>query len=119
MVNKPTILTASRVRKRFEFAPLAWATVPFDVGGAALLTALFGLVWDVAYHVDHGRDVTLLNPPHVVILAGLAGLALAAGLAVLLATLTSVETGLRAGPLRVPYAAVPLCVMAAGALAGF
>src|SRR5215831_9229848 len=111
--------TSTRSGARLALEPLAWATVPFDFGGVALLTALFGLVWDVAYHVDHGRDVTLLNPPHVVILAGLAGLALAAGLAVLLATLTPAETGLRAGPLRVPYAAVPLCVMAAGALAGF
>jgi len=93
--------------------------VAHDVGGLALLTALFGLVWDVAYHVDHGRDVTLLNPPHAVILIGLAGLAVAAGLSVLLATLAGVGTGLRVGPLRVPFVAVPLCAMAAGALAGF
>src|SRR5215472_12683061 len=119
MVNKPTILTASRVRKRFEFAPLAWATVPYDVGGVALLTALLGLVWDVAYHVDHGRDVTLLNPPHVVILLGLAGIGLAAGLTVLLATLARARTGVRVGPLRVPFSALPLGAMAAGALAGF
>jgi len=119
MVNKPRIMTAARARKRLDVAPLAWATVPYDVGGVALLTALFGLVWDVAYHVDHGRDVTLLNPPHVVILIGLAGLAAAGGLAVVLATLSRANTGLRLGPVRVPFAAVPLCVMAAGALAGF
>src|SRR5215470_13697201 len=119
MVNKPTILTAARAPKRLEVATLAWATVPYDVGGPALLTALFGLVWDVAYHVDHGRDVTLLNAPHVVILVGLAGLAAAAGLAVVLATLSRAGTGLRLGPVRVPFAAVPLCAMAVGALAGF
>jgi hypothetical protein len=119
MVNRHPVLTTTSVRARLELAPLAWASVPHDVGGVALLTALFGLVWDVAYHVDHGRDVTLLNPPHLVILTGLAGLALAAGLAVLLASLTRAETGLRLGPLRVPFAALPLCAMAAGALAGF
>jgi hypothetical protein len=97
----------------------AWAAVPFDLGGAALLVALFGLMWDVAYHVDHGRDVTLLNPPHLVILVGLAGIGLAAALAVLLATLAAAPTGVRLGPLRVPYAALPLGAMAAGALAGF
>jgi hypothetical protein len=119
LVNKPAILTAQHPFARLALAPLAWATVPFDMGGTALLIALFGLVWDVAYHVDHGRDVTLLNPPHLVILAGLAGLALAGGLAVLLATVSLAETGVRLGRLRVPYAAVPLCAMAAGALAGF
>jgi hypothetical protein len=98
---------------------LAWATVPAPVGGISLLIALTGLVWDVAYHVDHGRDVTLLNPPHAVILAGLAGIAAAAGLAVALSTLAEAPTGLRLGPLRVPYAAVPLGAMAAGSLAGF
>ncbi|HXM56869.1 MAG TPA: hypothetical protein VOB72_15830 [Candidatus Dormibacteraeota bacterium] len=112
--------TRPAVALRWPAAALpAWAIVPFDVGGLSLLTALFGLVWDVAYHVDHGRDVTLLNPPHLVILVGLAGLGSSAALAVLLATLGRAPGGVRIGPLRVPYAALPLGTMAAGALAGF
>ena len=112
--------TAAAVRRRATALP-AWSIVPFDVGGIALLVALFGLMWDVAYHVDHGRDLTLLNPPHLVILAGLAGIGGAAALAVLLATMEPARRapGFRLGPLRVPYAAVPLGVMAGGALAGF
>jgi hypothetical protein len=97
----------------------AWAIVPFDVGGVSLLVALFGLVWDVAYHVDHGRDIALLNPPHLVILVGLAGLGAAAALSVLLATAAGARTGVRVGPFTVPYAALPLGAMAGGALVGF
>jgi hypothetical protein len=96
-----------------------WAGVPLDLGGASLLLALFGLVWDVAYHVDHGRDVTLLNPPHLLILVGLAGIGVAAASSIALATAARVSTGWRLGPLRIPWAATPLAVMAGGALAGF
>lgn len=112
--------TVTAARRQATALP-AWAIVPFDVGGISLLVALFGLMWDVAYHVDHGRDLTLLNPPHLVILAGLAGIGGAAALAVLLGTMEPARRapGFRIGPFSVPYAAVPLGVMAAGALAGF
>jgi hypothetical protein len=76
-------------------------------------------VWDVAYHADHGRDVTLLNPPHGTILAGLGLLGIAGLLTVVLATLARADAGLHIGPLRVPYSALPLGAMGAGALIGF
>jgi hypothetical protein len=115
-----TSWTAAALRRATTALP-SWAIVPFDVGGISLLVALFGLMWDVAYHVDHGRDVTLLNPPHVTILLGLAGIGGAAALAVVLATMEPGRRapGFRLGSFRVPYAALPLGVMAGGALAGF
>lgn len=97
----------------------AWASAPMHLGGGALFVALFGLVWDVAYHVDHGRDVTLLSPAHVTILIGLVGIGAAAAQAVVLATATRADTGWRLGPLRAPYAALPMLAMAGTALVGF
>ena len=93
--------------------------MPVHLGGAALLVALFGLVWDVAYHVDHGRDLALLTPAHVLILVGLTGIGAAAAHSVLLATAARAATGWRAGPVRVPYSALPMLAMAGTALIGF
>src|SRR3954465_10677514 len=33
-----------------------WAALPAAIGGGALLMALFGFWWDVATHIDNGRD---------------------------------------------------------------
>ncbi len=105
-------------RERPAAAP-RWAAYPLLTGGLALLVAAAGLFWDVAYHIDHGRDANLFTPAHLMILAGLLGIALAAAGSVFFATLDGAATGWRAGPLRVPYAALPLGLMAAGALLGF
>src|SRR5687767_8757339 len=62
-----------------------WAALPAAIGGGALLLALFGFWWDVATHIDQGRD----NGPfgtaaHWPILVGLFGMAFAGFLAVVL-----------------------------------
>jgi NAD(P)-dependent dehydrogenase (short-subunit alcohol dehydrogenase family) len=76
-------------------------------------------VWDVALHVDAGRDTFLYTPGHMAIVTGL-GLILAAGaLSIMLATNDESETGLRFRHLRVPRGAVALVVLGAGALVGF
>ncbi|HEV7363338.1 MAG TPA: hypothetical protein VGN71_03025, partial [Solirubrobacteraceae bacterium] len=42
--------------------------------GAALLTAVFGMYWDISLHIDNGRDPgPLANPAHYFILIGLFG----------------------------------------------
>ena len=46
----------------------------------SLITAVFGMYWDIALHIDVGRDEgPLANPAHYFILAGLFGI-FAAGL---------------------------------------
>src|SRR5215210_9467311 len=56
-----------------------WASVPAMVLGTALLTAVFGMYWDISIHLDNGRDPgPLANPAHYFILVGLFGV-LAAG----------------------------------------
>jgi len=52
-----------------------WAALPGAVTGIALVGALFGYMWDVSLHIDHGRDAgPFANPSHYFILAGLYGI---------------------------------------------
>ena len=63
----------------------AWTTVPSAVSGLSLLTAGFGFYWDVAVHIDNGRDSSPFGTAaHWPILLGLCGLAAAGLLAVTL-----------------------------------
>jgi hypothetical protein len=50
-----------------------WAGVPLGVAGAALTIAALGFCWDVAWHIDLGRDKSLFTPAHVLIVVGLLG----------------------------------------------
>src|SRR3954447_3200282 len=52
-----------------------WAALPLAVTGLALVGALFGYMWDVSLHIDHGRDPgPFANPSHYFILVGLYGI---------------------------------------------
>jgi hypothetical protein len=52
-----------------------WAALPSAVGAVSLITALFGMYWDISLHIDNGRDPgPLANPAHYFILAGLFGI---------------------------------------------
>jgi hypothetical protein len=60
-----------------------WAGVPLGLAMVALLTALFGMYWDISLHIDNGRDAgPLANPAHYFILAGLFGIFAAGVLAI-------------------------------------
>ena len=62
-----------------------WASLPLAIAGGALLVAFFGFYWDVATHIDNGRDPgPFANPSHFLIIGGLAGIALAGAVSVLL-----------------------------------
>ena len=57
-----------------------WAALPSMLVTVALITALFGMYWDISLHIDDGRDPgPLANPAHYFILVGLFGI-FAAGL---------------------------------------
>jgi hypothetical protein len=57
-----------------------WAALPSLLVTVALITALFGMYWDISLHIDNGRDPgPLANPAHYFILVGLFGI-FAAGL---------------------------------------
>jgi hypothetical protein len=63
----------------------AWAALPLGVQFAALLTAVFGMYWDIATHLDSGRDPgPFANAAHYFILAGLFGIVFSGLLAVVM-----------------------------------
>ena len=62
-----------------------WASLPMAIATGALLVAVFGFYWDVATHIDNGRDPgPFANPSHFLIIGGLAGIALAGVVSVLI-----------------------------------
>jgi hypothetical protein len=51
-----------------------WAAVPALLITGSLITALFGMLWDISLHIAEGRDAgPLANPAHYFILIGLFG----------------------------------------------
>src|SRR3712207_6100721 len=62
-----------------------WAAVPLGLATGSLLTAVFGMYWDISLHIDNGRDEgPLANPAHYFILFGLFGIFAAGFLAMVL-----------------------------------
>src|SRR4051795_13218860 len=62
-----------------------WASLPIGMTTVSLLIAVFGFYWDVAWHIDKGRDNgPLSTPAHYPIIIGLLGIALAGVLSVVL-----------------------------------
>ncbi|MDA0163011.1 hypothetical protein OM076_22250 [Solirubrobacter ginsenosidimutans] len=62
-----------RFSRRVSGLP-AWAAIPAGLIVVSLVTALFGMLWDISLHIAQGRDNgPLANPAHYVILAGLFG----------------------------------------------
>src|SRR5881275_820994 len=62
-----------------------WAALPSLVTAVSLLVAVFGFYWDVAWHIDKGRDNGPFGTPaHYFIIVGLLGIAIAGVLAVVL-----------------------------------
>jgi hypothetical protein len=60
-----------------------WASLPSVVGTGSLLIALLGMYWDIALHINVGRDEgPLANPAHYLILVGLFGIFAAGCIAV-------------------------------------
>jgi hypothetical protein len=57
----------------------AWAGLPSYLLIGSLLTAVYGMYWDISLHIDNGRDPgPLANPAHWFILIGLFGILVAA-----------------------------------------
>ncbi|MGH2752390.1 MAG: hypothetical protein ACRDK3_16200 [Actinomycetota bacterium] len=97
-----------------------WAGVGASVTALSLLVAVFGFYWDVATHIDNGRDPgPFANPSHFLIIGGLAGIALAGVLACLLGSRpTSTSVCLRAG-WEVPLGGLLLLLCGGIAVLGF
>jgi hypothetical protein len=81
------IRLVGRLVRRMDGAPLfggiaGWASLPLMVAMLSLITALFGMYWDISLHIGVGRDEgPLANPAHYPILFGLFGISAAGVLA--------------------------------------
>lgn len=109
---------ASSSLRRLTGLP-GWCAGGALLHGWALLSAGLGFFWDVAWHIDLGRDTQLFTPPHVLILIGLFGLGAAGALSVALATVDAAPTAWSLGRLRLPRGAAALLAIGAGGLVGF
>lgn len=98
-----------------------WAALPAAIAGGALLLAVFGFYWDVATHIDNGRDPgPFANPSHYFILFGLFGIAVAGYVGVLLGAGRESPTGVRLREGWVaPLGAILLMVCGLIAVGGF
>ena len=100
----------------------AWASVPSLLMGVSLLTAVLGMYWDIALHIDNGRDAgPLANPAHYLILIGLYGVLVAGVFSIALAgrerpTKTAVHLG---GDWWAPVGGLMMAACGAFALTGF
>src|SRR4051812_24163 len=94
--------------------------VPALLGGLALQVAVLGMYWDIGYHVDHGRDQGVFTAPHMLIIAGLQGIALSALLhGVLHGAGGRGDRTIRALKLRLSPGGVVMLVCGSIALIGF
>jgi hypothetical protein len=98
-----------------------WAALPSIVSALSLLTALFGMYWDISFHIDNGRDPgPLANPAHYFILVGLFGIFTAGFLAVVLPDGRPSRAAVRiTGNWYAPLSGVALLSCAAFSLSGF
>ncbi|MFP5362058.1 MAG: hypothetical protein ACLGI5_04955 [Thermoleophilia bacterium] len=70
----PTLGWFERFSERVSGQP-AWASLPCGLAIISLISAVFGLYWDVSMHIDQGRDTSVWgNPGHFFILGGLYGI---------------------------------------------
>src|SRR5215210_9281454 len=98
-----------------------WAALPLGVLSGSLLIAVFGMYWDIATHLDAGRDPgPFANAAHYFILVGLFGVFFAGLLAVFLPSERPGRAGLELpGGLHAPLGGVLILVCSGIALIGF
>ncbi|MGH2684928.1 MAG: hypothetical protein ACRDJP_05620, partial [Actinomycetota bacterium] len=97
-----------------------WAALPVLVGGISMLTACFGYYWDVALHIDNGRDPGPFgNPSHWFVLVGLLGITASGFLSGLLTGSDPPPGAIRLGGLRFPVGGFLVFLCGAFALLGF
>jgi hypothetical protein len=105
--------------ERFSGLP-GWAGLPIAMTTVSLVIAVFGFYWDVAWHIDKGRDNgPFSTPAHYPIIIGLLGIAIA-GVTSLTLDTDDHPHGIRLpklGRVSVGGALLTLCGMVA--LAGF
>ena len=97
-----------------------WAAVPLGTTAVSLIVAVFGFYWDVATHIDNGRDPgPFANPAHFLIIFGLGGIALAGVISILFGTEPSATSVRIREGWHAPVGGVLLLVCGGIAVLGF
>ena len=98
-----------------------WAALPSLLVTISLITALFGMMWDISLHIDEGRDEgPLANPAHYFILAGLFGVFAAGFIGMVLPEGRPSRTAVHiSGDWYAPLGAVMITACGAFSLTGF
>jgi hypothetical protein len=119
--GRRTFVAAAGERlSRADGAP-PWMGLPVYLLVGSLLTAVFGMYWDISIHIDKGRDPgPLANPAHWFILIGLFGILVAAVLSAAASERPLPRHVLRLpGGWHIPYGAVLMAAAGTFALLGF
>jgi hypothetical protein len=118
----PWLGQAARLSERISGLP-GWTALPAGIATTSLITAVFGMYWDIALHIGIGRDEgPLANPAHYFILAGLFGIFAAGFVAMVLPTPGEVpsKTSIRiTRDWHAPLGGVLICACGAFSLIGF
>ena len=98
-----------------------WAALPSVIAAISLIVAAAGMYWDIALHVDEGRDAgPLANPAHYLILFGLYGIFAAGFLAIVLPDGKPSARAVRiTGDWYAPLGGIAMLAAAGFALTGF
>ena len=98
-----------------------WVAVPVATHAGGLIIAVFGMYWDIATHIDAGRDEgPFANASHYFILLGLGMIFLAGALACAMPRRKVSDTSLRLpGGMQAPLGGVLILICAAVALSAF
>jgi hypothetical protein len=111
---------AADVSERVSGLP-GWAALPSGLATVSLITAVFGMYWDISLHIDVGRDPgPLANPAHYFILIGLFGIFSAGFIAMVLPQEDIGPTSVRiTKDWHAPLGGVLVCACGAFSLLGF
>jgi hypothetical protein len=98
-----------------------WVAVPISVHGGGLIIAVFGMYWDIATHIDAGRDEgPFANASHYFILVGLGMIFLAGALACAMPDRKPSDAAVRLPRgMQAPLGGVLIIICAAVALSAF
>jgi hypothetical protein len=98
-----------------------WVSVPVATHAGGLLIAVFGMYWDIATHIDAGRDEgPFANASHYFILVGLGTIFLAGALACAMPDRKPGDSAVRLpGGMQAPLGGVLMLVCSAVALSAF
>jgi hypothetical protein len=98
----------------------SWVAAPLAILYlGSLPIAVAGFFWDVAWHIDTGRDEFLLSPPHLALLTGVTLIGVAGLVSTALANREDAEIGWAVRGRRIPYGAAAMLIAGGAATVGW